>query len=89
MSDYLFGTGRGKLTKATREDFDRIAEESDAWFCGNPNMPGDGHRFWFACRNMGHPFDDATASAVLKALEAAGYREDGEWTDQCFVEDAS
>ena len=84
MGEYMFGAGRGKLTETAREDFDRFAEANDAWFCGNPNLPGEGYRFWFACRNMGAPFDGATAKAVLTALEEAGYREGDEWTDRCF-----
>lgn len=84
MSEHMFGLGSGELTEEARKDFDRIAGENDAWFAGNPNLPGDGYRFWFACQNRGNPFDGATATAVMSALEDAGYREDGEWTDQCF-----
>ena len=41
-----------------------IAERHGASFT-TATIPGTGYQVWFSCPNRGHPFDDATARAVL------------------------
>ncbi|MHB2027543.1 MAG: hypothetical protein ACYCPT_01845 [Acidimicrobiales bacterium] len=85
MSEYMFGLGRGRLTPKACKDFDRVAAEYGARFSGNPELPGDGYRWWFACENLGAPFDELRSKDVLDALERAGYLDEGVWTDRCFA----
>jgi hypothetical protein len=68
MSAFHFGLHDSHLTARA----DKIAAKHGAWHI-NYTEPGTGRRRgWFACRNMGHPFDNATANAVLADIEAAG-----------------
>lgn len=67
MSEHFFGVHHGHLTATA----DRIAARFDAWHV-NYTEPNGARRGWFACPNLGHPFDGATARAVLDAIEAAG-----------------
>jgi hypothetical protein len=71
MSEHFFGVGRGAVSDELRERIDAIAEEHGATFV-NPTLPGEGPRYWFACRNRGFPFDRDTERAVYASLDAAG-----------------
>lgn len=71
MSEYMFGYGRGRVTKARREQAEAIAKKHGAYFCGNPAIPGTGYCYWFATRNYGEPFNRQTENAVLAELKAA------------------
>lgn len=74
MSEHFFGLGRGKITKKLGQQVDGIAKSHGAEFIW-VTLPGDGPRFWFACDNIGEPFDSATAKEVLAAVRAAGLSE--------------
>ncbi len=67
MSEYQFGLHSGHLTARA----DRIAEKHDAWHV-NYTEPRGRRRGWFACHNLGAPFDQATADAVWRDIEATG-----------------
>lgn len=74
MSEFMFGSGPGHLTNSANE----IAEKHDAWLV-NYTEPRGEKRHWFATKNLGNPFDGATAKAVLADVEAAGgCREDAD-----------
>ena len=66
MSEYFFGLGSGHLPRRA----DRVAKKHGAWLCNYTEFDGQ-KRHWFACVNRGHPFDRATADAVLADLRAA------------------
>lgn len=68
MSEHSFGSRRGKLTNEQVDVRERAAKKHGAWFV-YADIPGDGPRSWFACRNQGSPFNEATARAVLNELE--------------------
>lgn len=84
MSQYLFGSGRGKIKPSIRKRIDAIANRHDADFV-NPNMPGEGWRFWFAGPNLGHPFDRAMANAVWEDLIKAGLADADGLLDKVFA----
>lgn len=67
MSEHMFGAGPGHLPKRA----DKIARKHGAYLV-NYTEPRGEKRHWFCCPNLGHPFDGATASAVMDALRAAG-----------------
>lgn len=67
MSEHFFGLHRGHLTA----EAGRIAARHGAWHV-NYTEPGGERRGWFACPNLGAPFDGATARAVLDDLDARG-----------------
>ena len=68
MGEFHFGLHAGHL--AARANV--IARGHDAWHV-NYTEPGTGRRRgWFACRNLGAPFDGTTARAVLADIEAEG-----------------
>lgn len=71
MSEYMFGLGRGNVPAALADRINKIAKRHGACFT-NPKLPGEGWRYWFACPNLGFPFDKATAEAVFADLRAAG-----------------
>lgn len=71
MSEYMFGEGRGSVAEKTARRIDKIARKHDCCFI-SAMIPGDGHKFWFAGPNRGHPFDQAMARAVTADLEAVG-----------------
>jgi hypothetical protein len=73
MSEHHFGLGRGRVSKEDYRRIDQIAAKHGATFT-NPNLPGDGWRYWFSCPNRGQPFDGDTARAVLGEVEAAGIK---------------
>ncbi|MEK6879341.1 MAG: hypothetical protein AABY22_07035 [Nanoarchaeota archaeon] len=76
MSEYFFGLGKNWLSKKAN----KIAEKHGAYLvnyidpqcnCGygcKPHTCNKSKRHWFACKNLGHPFDTQTASEVLKDL---------------------
>ena len=66
----MFGVGKGSLTKKQIEIANRVAEANGADFAGNPELPGQGHTYWFTTRNLGSPFNERTANAVAEALAA-------------------
>lgn len=67
MSEHFFGLHTGHLTAKA----DQIAKKHGAWHI-NYTEPSGEKRGWFACRNRGNPFDQATAAAVMADIEAAG-----------------
>jgi hypothetical protein len=83
MSEYFFGLGPGWLPKRA----DKIARKFDAYLvnytdaqcnCGygcRPYTCKQSRRHWFACQNLGAPFDKNTADAVLAALSKTGIGE--------------
>jgi hypothetical protein len=70
-SEYLFGSGNGRVNTRLANRIDRIARKHGACFVW-ATIPGDGPRYWFACPNRGNPFDQATRDAVWGELIAAG-----------------
>jgi hypothetical protein len=70
-SEYLFGSGNGRVKTRLANRIDRIARKHGACFVSCV-LPGDGPRYWFACPNRGNPFDQATEQAVWEDLVAAG-----------------
>ena len=60
MSEYFFGLGPKHLPKRIA----KIAERHDAWLV-NYTEPNGHKRHWFACRNMGEPFDSDRANKVM------------------------
>lgn len=79
MSEYYFLVGKGHLGKRA----DKIAAKHGATLV-NHTDPGCGcgygcasdcpenRRHWFACDNLGEPFNSATARAVESDLRQAG-----------------
>lgn len=67
MSEYYFGVHKGHLTAKA----DAIAKRHDARHV-NYTEPDGRRRGWFECRNLGNPFDQRTAAAVLGDIDAAG-----------------
>lgn len=84
MSEYLFGLGRGHLTKKA----DRIARKHGVCLV-NHTDPGcscgygcagectANRRHWFAGPNLGEPFDSRMARAVEADIDAAGIKPKG------------
>ncbi len=69
MSEFMFGFSRSKPTRAQAKKMQRAAENHDAWLIQG-TFPGVGYQRWFAARNYGSPFDQATAKAVMAEVEA-------------------
>ena len=67
MSEFSFGLHYGHLTAKA----DQIARRHSAWHT-NYTEPNGRKRGWFGCRNLGSPFDQATARAVLDDICDAG-----------------
>lgn len=79
MSKHLFGLGKGWLSKK----IGRIAEKHGAVLvnhtdpqcqCGhgcNPFECKSSRRHWFACDNLGEPFNSRTAREVMAAIAKA------------------
>jgi hypothetical protein len=68
MSEYFFGGERGKLTPKQVKNRETAAKKHGATFV-YANIPGDGRRSWFECRNQGSPFNENTERHVLHELE--------------------
>ena len=68
MSEYFFGLGRGRLRKKVVKKINATARKHGARIVLYKD-PASGWRYWFACRNYGSPFDEATASAVKDDLK--------------------
>lgn len=69
---YLFGQRIGRLSVATRSKLIAIAKANGAQFYYATGRDFSGAKGWFGCKNMGDPFDSATAKAVRDAVTAAG-----------------
>ena len=67
MSEYQFLLGAGHLSASAN----RIAKRHGARLI-NYTEPRGEKRHWFSCKNLGAPFDGATARAVKEDLIAAG-----------------
>jgi hypothetical protein len=67
-SEYFFGGGSGHLPFTKVE---RIAQRHDAALVNYTEPTGE-KRHWFATRNYGTPFNEATAKAVVGDLKKAG-----------------
>ena len=71
MSEFLFGCGNGKVSKAEQA---RVAKAIQAADIGcrvtfvAVDAIGVGTRYWFAAPNRGNPFDQRVADATLKAV---------------------
>lgn len=73
MSTFCFGYGTGEVSDETAEAIRQAldeADEGDVEFF-SPRMP-EGPRYWFACPNLGEPFDRATANRVKRLLADKG-----------------
>lgn len=79
MSQHFFGVGDGRLTKTEIRRREQIARTHHAEFiymhpesckCGHGHDPFECPvlHYWFACANMGEPFDSATARAVMAEI---------------------
>lgn len=93
MNEYYFGVGKGHLGRRA----DKIAAKHGATLV-NHTDPGcrcgygctsdcpENRRHWFACNNLGEPFNSATARAVESDLRKAGIingdvvAENSKWT---------
>lgn len=67
MSEHFFGVGPGHLGRAVAT----VARQHGAELV-NYTEPRGERRHWFACPNLGEPFDAACARDVLAALRANG-----------------
>lgn len=67
MSQHFFGLHRGHLTARANQ----IAARHGAKHV-NYTEPRGERRGWFCCERRGHPFDGATAAAVMYDIDAAG-----------------
>lgn len=65
--EHMFGVRRGKLTRQQQLLRERIAAKYGAWHT-YASIPGTGMQSWFSCRNMGSPFNENVAKAVLGEL---------------------
>lgn len=70
MTEHHFCLHQGHLDSNAVEDVLRAAGV-EAWHA-NYTEPRGERRGWFACRNLGFPFDRATERAALDAIDAAG-----------------
>lgn len=68
MTEHFFGLHNGHLTARA----DKIAKRHDAWHVNFVDPCGNRPRGWFACPNLGEPFDSDTAKAVMADIEQAG-----------------
>lgn len=73
MSEYFFGLGPGHLSSKV----ERAAEEAGGTLV-NYTEPSGERRHWFACPNMGAPFDQDRAERVLTAAWRAATPRDAE-----------
>lgn len=87
MSEHFFGCGRGNVKASVYKRINKIAAKHGADF-SNPNMPGDGPKYWFACPNRGMPFDGQVERAVWTDLESVGLADENGLTAKCFAERA-
>jgi hypothetical protein len=83
--DHTFGMFRGSLATHAVCRIDSIARRHDARLvthvdaqcsCGHgckPHSCRKSERGWFTTRNLGEPFNGATANAVLADVKAAGF----------------
>lgn len=84
MSEFMFGTGRGRIKASAAKRIDKIAGRHGASFV-TADLPGDGPRYWFAGPNLGHPFDQAMADAVWADLEHAGLADSKGFVESIFL----
>ena len=80
MSEHMFGLGSGWLPARA----DKIAQRHEATLCNYtdaqctcgygcaPHTCKASRRHWFACDNLGEPFDRERAHSVMADLRAAG-----------------
>lgn len=79
MTEYFFGLGSGWLPKkaeiiARKHDAHLVNHTDDPCKCGKGCKTGTceaSRRHWFACENLGSPFNEATAAIVARDLKAA------------------
>lgn len=67
MGDYFFGLHSGHLTAKA----DRIARKHNAYHV-NYTEPRGERRGWFGCQNLGNPFDQNRARAVMADIDQVG-----------------
>ena len=68
---YMFGLGKGKVSKKTFKKASKFASEWDAYMVCYDD-PADGPCYWFAGPNHGSPFDRAMSQGVAAALQDVG-----------------
>lgn len=61
---YFFGIYRGALSEREQSRREDIAKDNDCDFVYG-KFPGEGFKSWFACANLGAPFDRATEREVM------------------------
>lgn len=66
--EYLFGTGEGHLP----ERADHIAQRHGATLVNFTDPGTREKRHWFACRNLGFPFNQGRARVVMELLRREG-----------------
>lgn len=66
---YQFGIGKRRLTRAQAKQLDAIADRHDASFYES-TIPRTGYQWWFATENLGSPFNEQTARAVMAEVNA-------------------
>lgn len=64
---HFFGLGNGKVSAKEEKRIQRIAEDHQADFVIYQEPNGE-LRYWFECENKGEPFDQQTATAVMKEV---------------------
>jgi hypothetical protein len=69
MSEHHFSVrSEVKLSEEQVAKLEEIADRHDATFI-YMNTPGNRHKSWFSCRNLGEPFNRNTARAVAEDIE--------------------
>jgi hypothetical protein len=64
---HFFGLGKGKVSATERKRINKILESHQADFVIYQEPNGE-LRYWFECENKGEPFDQQTATAVMKEV---------------------
>ena len=76
MSQHMFSVSRNKPSRANARRIASIAKRHECTFVEYVD-PGSKYQNWFSGPNLGHPFDDAMARAVMGDLRAAGLADEG------------
>lgn len=73
MSEYFFGVGCAKLAASFVKKIEEALKDTDVSLA-NPNLPGEGYRYWFAGPNRGDPWNTEMERDVFERLERAGIK---------------
>lgn len=71
MSQHMFSVSRNKPSRVNARKIASIAKRHKCDFIEYVD-PGSKYQNWFSGPNLGHPFDDAMARAVMGDLRAVG-----------------